>query len=127
MSPEQPVARRFIGEPIEVRLSDDQALEKSPTCPEGFRWRGVEHAVVETLDAWQDFRRRGRSKRNMRPEHVEVAAQRGSWGVGRYYFRVRTSLGAVFELYYDRAPASATDRKGSWYLYRELEPRRGRG
>lgn len=57
---------------------------------------------------------------NMRPEHAAVASRRGSWGVGRFYYRVRTDTGRVFDLYYDRAPKSADDRKGAWFLYREM-------
>jgi hypothetical protein len=41
--------------------------------------------------------------------------------VGKYYFRVRTDTGQIFDLYYDRAPGGADDRKGSWYLFQELE------
>jgi hypothetical protein len=50
--------------------------------------------------------------RNMRPTHAEAAQRRGSWGVGRDYYRVRTGSGHIFDLYYDRA--------GSWFLFREL-------
>lgn len=41
--------------------------------------------------------------------------------MGRYYFRVRTDAGRVFDLYYDRAPRDTVDRKGSWHLLREME------
>ncbi len=57
---------------------------------------------------------------NMRAEHAARASQRGSWGVGRDYYRVRTDTGQVFELYYDRAPKGSRDRKGAWFLDREL-------
>ena len=56
--------------------------------------------------------------RNMRPAHAAVAAERGSLGVGRFYFRVDT--GQVFDLYYDRAIKDVDDRLGHWFLYREL-------
>jgi hypothetical protein len=49
-----------------------------------------------------------------------TALHRGSWGVGRYYFRVRTDTRQVFDIYYDRAPQNIEDRKGSWFLYREM-------
>jgi hypothetical protein len=58
----------------------------------------------------------------MRPTHAAAAERRGSWGVGRDYYRVRTDSGRVFDLYYDRAPGSVHDRKGAWFLLRELEP-----
>jgi len=56
----------------------------------------------------------------MRPEHAATAVRRGSWGVGRDYHRVCTDSGQVFDLYYDRAPRKAGDRKGAWFLYREM-------
>jgi hypothetical protein len=33
---------------------------------------------------------------------------------------VRTHTGQVFDLYYDRAPKNADDRRGGWFLYREM-------
>jgi hypothetical protein len=57
---------------------------------------------------------------NMTAAHLAVASSRGSWGVGRFTFCVRTEDDRIFELYYDRAPKSVDDRKGSWMLYREL-------
>jgi hypothetical protein len=52
--------------------------------------------------------------------NLAAAASRGSLGVGRFTFCVRTDEGRIFELYYDRAPKSVDDRKGSWTLYREM-------
>jgi hypothetical protein len=69
---------------------------------------------------WHDYRRKGQMARNMRPEHAATAAQRGSWGVGQAYFRVRTDQGRWFDLYYDRAPKGVDERKGAWFLDREL-------
>jgi hypothetical protein len=111
---------RFIGEPVRALFDTPPALSKKPGCPDGFVWAGVEYRVVETLEAWHDHRRRGRMARNMTPEHAETAARRGSWGVGRDYFRVRVAGGRVFDLYYDRAPRDAGDRLGSWHLFREV-------
>jgi hypothetical protein len=58
--------------------------------------------------------------RNMRETHREAARRRGSWGVGRDYYRVRTASGQVFEIYYDRAPHGADHPEGAWFLLREL-------
>ena len=109
---------RFIAETIEVQWNEPPALEKSPDCPAAFTWRGETYRVVEKIGEWRDYARRGRMARNMMPQHAAVATERGSWGVGRFYFRVRTEGGHVYELYYDRAPAKA--RKGQWFLYQEL-------
>jgi hypothetical protein len=111
---------RFIAEPIEVRYDQPPALEKKPGCPDAFVWRGKTYRLVEKISEWHDYHRRGRMARNMQPAHATVAESRGSWGVGQDYYRVRTSDGRIFDIYFDRAPKSADDRKGSWYLYREL-------
>ena len=111
---------RFVGEPIEVQFDEPPLHEKKPDCPDSFVWRGKTHRVVQTLSEWHDYTRRGRMASNMRPTHAAVAARRGSWGVGRYYFRVHTDSDRVFDVYYDRAPKDADDRLGSWFLFREM-------
>jgi hypothetical protein len=58
--------------------------------------------------------------KNMKPAHLREAERRGSWGVGRFYFRVRTDKERIFDLYYDRAPKQAADRLGHWFLWREM-------
>ncbi|MEK7785843.1 MAG: DUF6504 family protein [Chloroflexota bacterium] len=116
-------AIRFIEEPIEVRFDEQPALEKKPPCPNGFTWRGENYRVLEMLAEWHDYKRRGRMARNTRrgPAHAARASIRGSWGVGRDYFRVRVEGGRLFELYYDREPKDADRRKGGWFLAREVD------
>lgn len=114
---------RFIDEPIVVFFEQAPAFAKRPHRPDAFEWRGERYAVTETVSEWCDYRRRGRFASNMRPDHAALAAERGSWGVGRFYFRVRTAGGRVFDLYYDRAPRGSADRAGVWVLFRELAPR----
>jgi hypothetical protein len=111
---------RFIDEPIVVQFEQPPLLEKKPDCPDRFVWRDKTYEIVELLSEWHDYSRRGRMARNMTPEHMVTALHRGSWGVGRYYFRVRTDTRQVFDIYYDRAPQNIEDRKGSWFLYREM-------
>ncbi len=78
---------------------------------------------------WSDFTRRGRAARNtpaqnrrcwVQPAHAQVASSRGSLNVGRFFFRVRADTGQVFDLYYDRALKNIDERKGQWFVYREL-------
>ncbi len=109
----------FIDETIQVLYDKPPLLEKKPECPDGFIWREAAYRIRAELAAWADFQRRGRMARNMQPQHAAVAVQRGSWGVGRYYFRVEVEGGRVFELYYDRAPKGSDDRKGRWVLVSE--------
>lgn len=111
---------RFIQEAITVAFDQPPLLEKKPGCPNRFTWRDELFEIEELLAEWHDYQRRGRMARNMRPAHAAVAQQRGSWGVGLDYFRVRTAGGRIFDLYYDRAPADAGHRKGAWFLDREL-------
>ncbi len=110
----------YYAEPITVAFDQPPVLEKKPTCPSAFTWRETDYRVSEVLAEWVDFQRRGKMGRNMQPQHASVASHRGSWGVGRYYFRVRTHEGRLFELYYDRAPKGSDERKGNWVLVREF-------
>jgi hypothetical protein len=120
----------FLDQPIEVIFDRPPAMEKSPPCPDGFVWEGKRYNVTELLSEWSDFTRRGKFARNMRPAHAAVASTRGSLNVGRFYFRVRVVWSSsktagqtesrVFDIYYDRAMKNVDDRKGQWFLYREL-------
>jgi hypothetical protein len=112
MEPERMEPLQFIGEAIETEFDDAPKLEKNPTCPNRFIWRERTYAIVELLSEWRDYGRRGRMASNMRPEHAAAAVQRGSWGVGRIFFRVLTDSKQIFDLYYDRAPKNARERKG---------------
>ena len=116
---------RFIGQEIEVAFDQEPALRKKPPCPDRFHWDGACYHVKTLLSQWHDFTRRGRMARNMRPENAAKARRRGSWGVGRFYFRVETRDGRIFDLYYDRAPKNAADRMGSWFLDQELSLEKG--
>jgi hypothetical protein len=111
---------RFISERVEAFFDGGPFLEKRPGCPSAFEWRGSRHRIVELISEWHDYARRGRAAHNMRPSHAAAAERRGSWGVGRDYYRVLTDSERVFDLYFDRAPANALERKGAWFLLREL-------
>ena len=137
-------AIHFFDHPIEVIFDTPPAREKTPDCPNGFIWEEKTYRIVEMLSSWSDFTRRGKMARNMRPAHAAVASSRGSLNVGRFYFRVRvrpavelpdnasssiaSPLGTAghpkeqfFDIYYDRAMKNVDERKGQWFLYRELE------
>lgn len=111
---------QFIDAEVEVVFDRAPTLSKKPDAPQAFIWGGTRFRIVEVLSSWHDFGRKGRESKNMQPAHLQVAARRGSWGVGRFYFRVRTEQGRVFDLYYDRAPESAANRAGHWFLLREM-------
>lgn len=111
----------FIDGPIKPIFSTPPTRIKSPPCPDGFIWHDRTFTITQCLSEWHDFSRRGRMARNMQPEHAEIARQRGSWGVGRFYFEVQTEGNQAFRLYYDRAPVDALDRQGKWILLAELD------
>lgn len=111
---------RFIDIEIEVFFERPPLLSKRPGAPDAFNWGDERFVVGEVLSEWVDYQRRGRAARNMRQTHLQTAERRGSWGVGRFYFRVRTEQQRVFDLYFDRAPKEAADRAGRWFLWREL-------
>lgn len=112
---------RFIDEPITVLYKNPPLLEKTPGCPDGFIWNTTEYKIKHLLAEWHNYLRRGRYARNMRPAHAAQAAMNGSWGVGRFFFRVCVEGGQIFEIYYDRTPTGVDNRKGNWILYCERE------
>jgi len=115
------VPLRFIGEEIQVQFDQAGFPLKKPIAPNRFTWGQEELSVVTVLSAWRDYGRKGNMARNMQAANLRLAAQRGSWGVGRFYFRVQVQDGRVFDLYYDRAPGDASDRLGHWFLWREMQ------
>jgi Family of unknown function (DUF6504) len=117
----EPGPIRFLDQAIEVFFNSAPIHEKTPHCPDKFIWAGQVYPVVEMLSSWSDFTRRGRAARNMRPSHAEAASSRGSLNVGRFFFRVRVEGGQIFDLYYDRAMKGLDNRKGQWFVYREME------
>jgi hypothetical protein len=109
----------LIDESITVEFSEPQGFEKKPNAPAAFTWQGVTYRIVEVLEEWEDYRRKGNMDRNMTPEHRRRALLKGSWGVGRFYFRVRVEQGNLYDIYFDRAPEKAGDRKGHWFILGE--------
>ena len=122
MTEESRRAIHFIGEAIEVVFSRSPTFSKKPSVPDGFIWGEETHSIVELLSTWFSHERKGRMAKNMGEANLRTARRQGSWGVGRYYFRVRVETGRVFDLYYDRAPKDVDDRGGHWVLWREMEP-----
>ncbi len=112
----------FYSEEIEVHFDREPLIEKKPGLPSRFTWRGQEYIIVELVKEWHDYRLRGNPKCRYEKERgsywVRSSQKRGSWGVGRDYYRVRTQTGGVFDIYYDRAPIKG--RKGGWVLYRRV-------
>ena len=112
---------RFINEQIDVHFDSPPILEKKPGCPDGFSWKEEVFRISDVISEWHDYQRKGRLSKNMKPAHARTAQKRGSWGVGQDYYRIKTADNRIFEIYYDRAPQNVYQRKGDWFIYRELE------
>lgn len=112
----------FIDEPIEVTFHKSPLFSKKPHAPDLFTWNDKSFVVRTLVSSWTDFSRRGRMARNMRPQNIRKTVSRGSWGVGRFYFRVEVEDGQYFDLYYDRAPHAAGEGEGEWILLRQVAP-----
>jgi hypothetical protein len=93
----------FIGREIEVTVGGEV---KTPVA---FRLGDQEHEIAEILDAWQDhgFGLAEPLRKNWRLRHH------------RNYYRVKTSEGAVFEIYMDCGSPKHRERR-RWYVYRKL-------
>ena len=95
-------------------------LVKKPECPNAFSWRDKSYRINEIISEWHDFSRKGKYRRNMKDAHLERANVKGSLGVGRFYFRVRTNENRIFEIYYDRSIKNTFETSGFWVLFQEL-------
>ncbi len=108
--------KHFIDEVIQVALADGSFLERIPKCPTRIFWQDKWIRLVSLESAWDDLSRKGNNARNMREGHLERAKVRGSWGVGKFYFRFLGEDNQIYTIYYDRAPSDAENRKGTWVL-----------
>jgi hypothetical protein len=108
--------KHFICEEIDAVFDKEFFLEKNPPCPNSIIWREKVIGINDLLSSWNDFIRKGKQTKNMRETHLERAGIKGSWGVGRQYFKVKDELGREIVLYYDRAPKNVSDKKGRWVL-----------
>jgi len=109
--------KQFVSEEIDVVFDKEFILEKKPSCPISFKWQGEIFYINELISSWSDYERKGKNARNMRNTHLTRARKKGSWGVGRFYFKVRDELGKIAVIYYDRSPKNVFDKKGRWILF----------
>ena len=96
-------------------------LQKNRNVPIHYFWRDRSYRVKEIISEWHDFSRKGKYSRNMKDAHLERANIKGSLGVGRFYFRVRTDENRIFEIYYDRSIKNTFETSGFWVLFQELD------
>ena len=94
----------FIGRDIEVTTGGDIRE------PVSFTLDGTEHAVVEVLESWPDY------------GFGNAPRKRTHWWQRhhRNYYRVKTTQGEIFEIYYDRGTSLAHPERKKWFLTRQL-------
>ena len=98
------MAPQFFSREIEVTVSSELM------APTSFRLGDQEHVISGILEAWHDY---GFGRPPLR---------RKKWWQRRHrnYYRVKTTEGAVFEIYYDRGTSLEHPEYKKWYLYRQL-------
>lgn len=113
----------FYSEPITVEFKNEPLLEKKPGFPDAFVWRGKTYSIVSVEREWHDYEIRGKTeefysqRRGNAPEMKPRT--KGSWGVGKDYYQVKTNTGEVFVIYYDRQPTKS--EKGQWILLKKVK------
>ena len=98
------MSHRFFGKQIEVISRGG-----SPD-PVSFVLDQESHEIQEILLAWQDydFPKDGRKHRWWQRKH-------------RNYYRLTTSTGRIFELYFDRGTGGKNPNYRRWYVTREFD------
>ena len=95
---------QFIGKQIQVTTGGEV---KAPTS---FLLDGREYTISEIIEDWPDygFGRNPASRKRWWQRHH------------RNYYRVRTTGGEVFEIYYDRGTSLKHPEHKKWFLTRQL-------
>jgi len=98
------VAPQFFSQQINV------ITKGKVKVPVSFRLDDREYAVADILDSWHDYgfgRSPARRKRWWQRHH-------------RTYYRVKTTEGEVFEIYFDRGTKLGYAKRNIWFLSRQL-------
>ena len=95
---------QFFGRQISVTTEGEVKI------PVSFRLDEREYAIAEVLDSWHDY---GFGK---------SPARRKRWWQRRHrtYFRVKTTAGEVYEIYFDRGTRLEHIKRNMWFLSRQL-------
>ena len=94
----------FIGKDIDV------TVEGEIRAPVSFRLNGKEYIIEKVVDFWPDygFGKNASSRRRWWQRHH------------RNYYRVRTTGGEVYEIYYDRGVNLNYPERRKWFLTRKI-------
>jgi len=95
---EKSIRGKFIGEKIEVNVSDDDPR------PLSFIWNSKRYEIIEIIRSWQDY-------------GYSSAAYTRNWRTRRHrnVYLIDTDRGERFEIYLDRGFG-----KKDWYIYKRL-------
>jgi hypothetical protein len=98
----------FLGKAIEVELGEGEA-----PSPVAFRLGKTEHRVAEVLQRWEE-----------QGSGQQIPGHQRHGQVERVHYRVRTSEGAVYELYVDwqadRRLGKRRQEKSRWFAHRRI-------
>jgi len=98
------MAPQFFGQEIKVTTSGEVRV------PASFRLGDREYVISEIIEAWPDHgfgRSTSRHPRWWQRHH-------------RNYYRVKTTQGEIFEIYYDRGTNLKYPERKKWFLHRQL-------
>jgi phosphoribosylglycinamide formyltransferase-1 len=101
------VSSFFISEPIvpvEASFDTGGMARGEPGLPRKFRWRKKEFVVAEVLERWK--------------EHGDCRHGSGERYVRKHGYRVRTTDGAVFRIYFQRSQGRGKlSGKSRWWIH----------
>jgi len=101
----------FISEPIQpIEASFDTAgmARGEPGVPLQFRWRKRDYSVEAVLDAWKD--------------HGDCRNGSGERYVRRHDYRIRTTGGDIFHLYFQRTVGRGKMPAARWWIHSVERP-----
>ena len=95
--------RRFFGKLIKVQQHEETR------APVSFALDGEQHDIQDVMVSWQDF-----GMPNDGRKHTWIQRHH------RNYFRVRTTKGETYEIYYDRGVSMNSPKHMRWYVTKQL-------
>ena len=104
------MSTRFLSQQIQV------TVEGEVRQPVSFLLEGKKYVISEILDAWADH------------GFGNAPPRRTRWWQRhhRNYYRIRTTEGEGFEIYYDRGISLKNAKYKKWYVSRQLDAPQGR-
>lgn len=100
------MAPQFFGREIEVTVSGEVKV------PAVFRLDKQQYVIAEILESWPDY---GFGSNTLRRKRWWQRHHRN-------YYRVKTTTGEVFEIYYDRGINLSHPELKKWILTRRISP-----